>query len=219
MQAYSATGPKAVYEASSPASTWGPLYNQLIEFNPETADPYDLRGDLARSWSLAGDGVTYTFRLNENARWWDGKPVIAEDVVFSFTIMVDPGSIPTTKGTTPIIGTLIPFYYESSRVIDEHTVEVKSRFPAANFITTVALDRVKIQPKHVVVDQGKLQSFKNPENLMGSGPFKLEKFVKDVSIAYVRNNDSFKEPLRHPRKRHHNSSLQDRTGLDAKCTS
>jgi peptide/nickel transport system substrate-binding protein len=45
-----------------------PLYNGLIEYNPETDDPLDLRGDLARSWELSKDGLTYTFRLHENAR-------------------------------------------------------------------------------------------------------------------------------------------------------
>src|SRR5262245_5327891 len=59
------------------------IYNQLIEYNPETEDPFDLRGDLAKSWELSADGRVYTFHLNEKARWHDGKPVTAADVVYS----------------------------------------------------------------------------------------------------------------------------------------
>src|SRR4029077_18775192 len=43
------------------------IYNQLIEYNPETEDPFDLRGDLATSWELSEDGKVYTFRLHQKA--------------------------------------------------------------------------------------------------------------------------------------------------------
>jgi ABC-type transport system substrate-binding protein len=50
------------------------IYNQLIEYNPETEDPFDLRGDLATSWELSKDGRVYTFHLNPKAKWQDGTP-------------------------------------------------------------------------------------------------------------------------------------------------
>ena len=40
-----------------------PMYNNLVEFNPETPDFSDLRCDLCTSWDLAADGMTYTFHL------------------------------------------------------------------------------------------------------------------------------------------------------------
>ena len=54
-----------------------PLFNGLLEWNPETADPDDIRCDLCSSWEVGDDGMTYTFRLPENANWWDGAPVTA----------------------------------------------------------------------------------------------------------------------------------------------
>ncbi len=60
-----------------------PLFNTLMQFNPETPDFSDLRCDLCTSWELAPDGLTYTFHLAKNATWWDGVPVTADDVVFS----------------------------------------------------------------------------------------------------------------------------------------
>ena len=44
----------------------GPLYNKLIQFNPETEDKSDIRGDLAKDWQVSNDGKTYTFTLHEN---------------------------------------------------------------------------------------------------------------------------------------------------------
>jgi len=156
----------------------------LVEYDPETDDLTDIRGDLARDWVLAPDGVTYTFRLHEKAKWWDGRPVTAEDVVFSLDRIVEPGKV------RPRAGRLAP-YYKSSRVIDPLTVEVTTKFPAPAFIPVLATDYMPILPKHHVetgVDLSK------PENALGSGPFKLKSFKRDVSGVYERNPAYFKEP-------------------------
>jgi ABC-type transport system substrate-binding protein len=170
----------------------GPLFNGLIEYNPETADFDDLRGDLAKSWALAPDGVTYTFRLHENAKWWDGKPVTADDVVFSLASMTDPDSIPILKGQPRPIAGQVKDYYESSRAIDPYTVEVKTKFPAPGFLPILAATPMVIMPKDWVL-AGHIQGLHKPEDLMGSGPFKHVKFIKDVSNEYVKNDNYFKE--------------------------
>ena len=83
------------------------IYNQLIEYNPETEDPFDLRGDLATSWELSKDGKVYTFHLNPKAKWHDGKPVTAEDVVYSMDSMVDADAKPPRVVTLPALN---PYY-------------------------------------------------------------------------------------------------------------
>ena len=161
-----------------------PLYNMLVEYNPETDDITDIRGDLAKSWELAKDGLTYTFRLHEKARWHDGKPVTAEDVVFSLNRMVAPGKL------RPRAGLLKP-YYNSSRVIDPSTVEVTTKFPSPAFLSLLAVDYMAILPKHHLETGVDLS---RPENALGSGPFKLKGFKRDVSGEYERNPGYFKEP-------------------------
>jgi peptide/nickel transport system substrate-binding protein len=79
------------------------IYNQLIEYNPETEDPFDLRGDLATTWELSKDGKVYTFHLNPKAKWHDGKPVTAEDVVYSMDSMVDADAKPPRVVTLPAL--------------------------------------------------------------------------------------------------------------------
>ncbi len=46
--------------------------------------------DLAESWTISGDGITYTFRLRSNERWEDGAPVTVDDVLFTVGLMKDP---------------------------------------------------------------------------------------------------------------------------------
>ena len=162
-----------------------PNYNGLIEYNPETDEVTDLRCDLCTEWDLAADGVTYTFKLHENARWNDGVPVTAEDVVFSLDSMTDPDAVrPKVK--------VINAFYDSSRAIDDHTVEVKTKFPAAAFLPSFATEFHKIYPKHFAETGVDLKEF---SNIMGSGPFKLVEHEKDVKLEYVRNEDYFKEGL------------------------
>ena len=167
------------------------IYNQLVEFNPETEDPADIRGDLATSWELSKDGKAYIFQLNPKAKWHDGKPVTAEDVVYSLDSMVDADAKPPRVVTLPAVS---PYYAKgTARAIDAHTVEVPLKIPnAADFIPTLALDFCKIIAKHwgeADIDHQKW------ENAMGSGPFKPGKFVKDVSIALEKNKDYWKDGL------------------------
>ena len=83
------------------------IYNQLIEYNPETEDPFDLRGDLATKWELSKDGKVYTFHLNPKAKWHDGKPVTAEDVVYSLDSIVDADAKPPRSVTKPALEPLL----------------------------------------------------------------------------------------------------------------
>ena len=158
-----------------------PLYNLLVEFNPETADHFDIRGDLAESWDVSGDGLTYTFNLH-SANWTDGQPVTAEDVVFSLERAIEIGK--RAAFFSP--------YYASSEVIDSSTVEVKLKFATPLFLQFISVEYTKIVPKHVVeagVDIG------DPENIVGSGPFVVEEINQGVSSTYSRNTTYFKDGL------------------------
>ena len=102
-----------------------PMFNKLVEYNPETEDQSDIRCDLCTSWDLADDGVTYTFHLATNAKWWDGVPVTADDVVFMFEGIVAPDQFEILKGrSTTSAVKQIGFYYDSgnARALDANTV-------------------------------------------------------------------------------------------------
>jgi peptide/nickel transport system substrate-binding protein len=54
-----------------PLAALSPLYNQHVEFNP--LNPSEIIGDLAARWEVTENGLTYTFYLHDNVKWWDGK--------------------------------------------------------------------------------------------------------------------------------------------------
>jgi peptide/nickel transport system substrate-binding protein len=165
---------------------FAPLYNGILEYNPESDDQIDLRGDLAKSWTLGNDGLTYTFKLHEYARFMDGSPVTATDVKFSFDDATTEPVWPNVRG--------MGSFYDSARVVDANTVEIKTKFQAAPFLLYVASEYMKIVSKdHVEKARAAGNNLKLKENINGSGPFRLKEHQKDVKIVYERNPVYFKE--------------------------
>ena len=192
---YAAASQRQIHRSQLSDRTFAPMFNKLVEFNPETDDPSDIRCDLCTSWELAEDGVTYTFHLVTNAKWWDGVPVTAEDVVFMFESIVAPDQFEILKGRPTTGNIQVGLYYESgnARAVDDYTVEVVTKFPTGSFISSLAVDGAMVQAKHTVIDQGIIQTASDMGSLNGSGPFKFVKHIKDVSVEYEKNLGYFKE--------------------------
>ena len=185
-----------LWKGSAQTTIWSaPVYNKIIEFNPETDDKTDQRGDVAKEWSVAADGLTYTFKLHENVKFHDGMPLTAEDVVYTWKVATDCESVAVLKDICPLTsGTLKLFstYYKSSRVVDSHTVELTSLFTAPALVINMSQTAMRILPKHLV-EAGKFPAAATPENVIGSGPFKMTEFSRDIGTQYEKNTDYFKE--------------------------
>jgi peptide/nickel transport system substrate-binding protein len=158
-----------------------PIYNQLLEFNP--LKPAEIIGDLAKSWDVTDGGLTYTFKLHENVKWWDGKDLTANDVVFSLNRMLETGK------PRPRVSQIRPMV-KSAEVVDPHTVRVRLNAASPAFLTFLASDYMKILPKHVLEAGVDINAW---ENIVGSGPFKIKAARRGDSITYERNPTYFKK--------------------------
>ena len=166
-----------------------PFSNGLVQYNGETDDPTDIRGDLATGWTLSEDGTSYVFTLPQDARWHDGVEITADDVVFSLEEMVRD-DVPRSRS-----GQIGP-YYKSSKALDPYTVQVDLKFATSTFLSILSLEFMKMWPKHWVgTDPATQKDMRLEENILGSGPFKMVEHTKDVSIKYEKNEDYFKEGL------------------------
>jgi peptide/nickel transport system substrate-binding protein len=65
-----------------------PMYDLLVQVDPVHWDK--VIPDLAKSWTISEDGLTYTFSLREGVKFHDGAPLTAEDVVASFQHIIFP---------------------------------------------------------------------------------------------------------------------------------
>jgi ABC-type transport system substrate-binding protein len=164
------------------------LFNNLVEFNP--VKPDELIGDLAESWELSEDSLSYTFRLNE-ASWWDGEPVTADDVKFSIDRWAEPKLRPRVKRISAYIGEV--------EVIDPKTVQATLKFPGAPaLLPFLAVTYMKIYPKHWIESDFNPENIDpepdfNPEEILGSGPFKFVEYERGNFWEHEKNEDYWKE--------------------------
>ena len=163
----------------------GAIFNSLIV---SSAIDGTYVPDLADSWEMAADGITYTFHLNPNVTWHDGTPFTSADVEFSFDSIVDETSISVRRSdVTSVVA--------SYRSIDDHTFEVTAVAPVANFLDK-GPNNVAIVPKHIwesvpFADWGAAagSTGQDPTKVIGTGPFKFVEWVAGDHVTITRNDD------------------------------
>lgn len=128
---------------------------------------------------ISEDGLTYTFKIRQDAVFHDGEPLTAADVHFTFsTIMRDDVTSPIKLGHDQVT---------SSEVIDDYTVSFTLGQPFAPFL--IVWSDTYIVPEHVLADvQDMLTTEFNSTAPIGTGPFKFENRTAGESITLVRND-------------------------------
>lgn len=141
------------------------IYSGLLRINANG----ELIPDLAETYSVSEDGLTYYFKLRENAEFHDGTPVTTDDIIYTISKTQDP-AIKSPKRPN----------WDGIQIekINEREIEFTLSAPYAPFIYNTTLG---ILPKH------KWQDITNEEfaftslntNAIGSGPYKIEHINRD----------------------------------------
>lgn len=137
---------------------------------------------LAESWSVSGDGRSYTFKLRSNAVFHDGKPVTAADVAFS---------IQTVKANHPY-GNIIWDRLETVEAPDGRTAVIRLSKPHPALFAGLVPNLMPVLPKHVFDGQ---DIKTHPANMqpIGSGPFKFARWEKGQNIRLEHFDQFFRE--------------------------
>lgn len=141
--------------------------------------------DLAERWSISQDGMTYSFFLSE-ARWHDGQPVTSADVKFTFESILIPYHART--------GASLRNRIISIETPDSQTVVFRLSAPYAPLLQQLDVTEAPILPAHVFRGS---DPHSHPANFapIGSGPFRLVRYIRDDITELVRNSDYFKPGL------------------------
>lgn len=152
----------------------------------------------AESYEISEDGLTWTFKIRDNAKWSDGQDLTAEDFVYSFHRLADP------KTAAPYAGDMAPFILNGQEVVegkkevadlgvkalDSKTLEVKLQ-NACSFFDAVMAFPAFYPVRADIIEANGDKWINTPETLIGNGAYKMESWSNDEQIVMVPNENYF----------------------------
>lgn len=140
----------------------------------------EILPDLAQSWEVSEDGLTYTFHLRPDVLWHTGSPFTAADVLFTFDLLAEPD-----LAADPTLSDL--WRQVSCQSLDDLTVQCQLPSPYAPFLSFTTIG---ILPKHVLEGTDPSQLSDSPFNQapVGTGPYRLAQIDQTRAILVANDN-------------------------------
>lgn len=181
----------AVLSQESP-NIFGLTYEGLIKENPITGKKEPA---LAESWEISPDKRKIVFTLRDNLKWSDGKPLTADDVVFSYNDLYLNPKIPNNYKDSLRIGQSGAF--PRIRKLDGRRIEFTIAEPFAPFLDSA---EVPILPAHILRKTVEKTDGKGnpiflstwgtdtpPDKIVVNGPYKLQSYVTSQRLIFEKN--------------------------------
>lgn len=164
------------------------MFRSLLTATP---DLKEVKPDLAESYTVSNDSLTYTFKMNDGILWHDNTPVTAEDVKWSVEAALS-GTL--LNGIYSTAFSSIEGYSDfkndkasglSGITVDGDTVTFQLTQTSSTFLSIMA--QFAILPQHLLKDANLLELHNDPfwQNPVGNGMYKLEEFSPGNYAVYV----------------------------------
>ncbi|WP_020592443.1 ABC transporter substrate-binding protein [Kiloniella laminariae] len=171
------------------------LFDSLLDYKPGTTV---LTNDLAESYSISEDGLTYTFVLREGVKFHNGRVMTAADVKYSLDRVTNPktqspgaGFFASVKGFDEASGGSGEL--SGVTVVDDRTVAIELSRPDATFLHVMAINFSSVVPQEAVEQWG--EDFgKHP---VGTGAFSLAEWSLGQRLVFAKNPDYYQAGLPH----------------------
>ncbi len=172
------------------------FFEGLTDLDPATLAPVPA---VARSWETSPDGRRWTFHLDPAAKWSDGQPVTAQDVVDSWRRLLSPalaadyasflyclvGAEDFNRGRTT------DFSGVGVKAVDTRTLELHLSLPTPELPALLALPPLFPVPMRVIEKCGPSDTRGNPwtrcATFVGNGPFRLRRWQHGQRVDADRN--------------------------------
>ena len=175
------------------------IITNLVDGLLENDNYGNLVPSLAEDWSVSSDGLTYTYKLRKDAKWFtaDGEeyaPVKAQDFVTGIKYAVDDKSQAidliqnSIKGLNDYItGADSDFSKVGVKAIDDQTVEYTLARPEPYWNSKTTNSILFPVNEEFLNSKGKDFGTLSPDSILYSGPYLLKDFTSKSSIEYVKN--------------------------------
>jgi len=145
-----------------------PHYNTLLRVEPFDRTGTKPVGDLAESWTIAKDGLTYTFKIRRGVKFHDGSDMTSRDIKASYDkIIFPPPGLKSSRRTT----------YQAVEAVeapDPYTVRFRLKWPESSFLLNLASPWNFIYKADILAKDMRWYE----RNVMGTGPFTFVEYVK-----------------------------------------
>ena len=159
------------------------IFSSLIKFDAQ-GQPV---ADLADSWGVGFDGLSYNFVIKDNANWHDGVPVTTDDVLFTLELIRDPASV--------LPEDLKEFWSRIEiNVLSEKDIQFRLTEPFTPFIDYLTFN---ILPQHLLGGMTYSDMINSEFNInpVGSGPYKFDRLLAEGNeiqgVVLTANNEYY----------------------------
>ena len=166
------------------------LFSRLMDYKPGTTE---LAPDLAESYDISADGLTYTFKLRHGVKFHNGREMTADDVAYSYNRTVDPktqspgaGFFKSIAGYDDVAAGKAD-HLSGVKVIDPYTIAITLSKPDATFLQVVALNFASVVAKEDIAKEGADYGH-HPD---GTGAFYLDSWTLGQELVMKRNPDYY----------------------------
>ncbi len=172
----------------------GNAYDRLVRL--DLNDTSKVVGDIAESWTISDDGLTYTFKLKPGLKFASGNPVTADDVAFSIQRAVkldrSPSFILTQFGLKP------DNVDEKAKAVDPSTfvLTVDKPYAPSFVLNCLTADVASVVDKKLVLENVVDNDFGNAwlkTHYAGSGPLKIRDWRANEILVMERNDNYYGE--------------------------
>lgn len=168
------------------------LFSGLVTVDPWTGD---VIPDMAESFKVDPDGVTYTTTLRKGLTWSDGKPITSADVEFTWNKLIAGGYGNSSLRDVVSVDGKLP----TVTAVDELTNKFVTPKPFAPFLRQIG---IAVAPKHIIEPilkrkdgraafQQLWSSNIDPKTLVTSGPYTLSRFVPAQRVELQATKDYY----------------------------
>ncbi|PWU21744.1 MAG: ABC transporter substrate-binding protein [Candidatus Rokuibacteriota bacterium] len=156
-----------------------PHYNTLLRVDPFDRTGTKPVGDLAESWTISKDGLTYTFKLHQGVKFHDGSPMTSRDVKASYDKIIFPpaGVVSLRKSAYKVV--------EAVEAPDPLTVRFRLKWQEPSLLLNLASPWNWIYKADILAKDMSWYE----KNVMGTGPFKFVEHVKGSHWVGKKNPD------------------------------
>jgi len=202
---------KIVYNLGADPKTIDPQLNSAVDGSTIIHNAFEglMREDenskivpgTAEKYEVSDDGTVYTFHIRKDAKWSDGKPVVAGDFEYAWKRALNPEVAAEYAYQLFYIKNGAAYYNQEKvggkvataedvgvKVIDDNTLEVTLEAPVPYFLSLAAFPTYFPVRKDIIEGNEEKWTLK-PDTYISNGPFKMSEWKEKESITFIKNEN------------------------------